>query len=632
LTGLDAQDSIQKKGFIRRSEFILSLIRWLIIFIFIGILIWHASVYLPFFSDDALISLRYAENLIHGEGLRWTPGPPIEGYSNLLWILIIALWGALGADLIVASRVFGVLFMSVVVVAVAYRSLNKKSLTRSWLGFFYSMIFFVGAAPIAVWAIGGLEQPLIAAALSGVILLYWRASDRDFKEYQTAGALSFMLGVLCLARPDGIIYTCAIFGSMIAEKYLFKRRVSRPFLLIVLSLPLLAYGGQLVFRLLYYGEWIPNSALVKIAPSLLHFKQGLSYVLSGLVALFPSTLIVFVILGLSLFSIIGRRRFLPIIIIFVSWCGYLIGIGGDVFPAYRHLIPVVVIMTFILAEGTDILADRFFPRGTRKKIASILILLSLVLSPVFFQYRNPEFRKAKEEIWEWYGRSLGLTLKKAFYRQQPLLAVTAAGCLPYWSGFPCVDMLGLNDYYLPRHKPDDFGSGWLGHELGDGNYVLQRSPDIIVFGVGSEPNYRSGIELASNSEFNRRYVRMPVRTAVPPLYTAVVWLKKDSHNIGLKSSDSRIIIPAYFMNSFGQTAAYLHNGKLVIGVAANAPAGIRLENVPKGSTVTVISEFATGVDCSVNWEGDRMQVVLTSRSENPIPVEKILVSNPKTRE
>ena len=44
----------------------------------------------PFFSDDSFISLRYAARLLAGEGLTWTDGERVEGYSNLLWVLLTA--------------------------------------------------------------------------------------------------------------------------------------------------------------------------------------------------------------------------------------------------------------------------------------------------------------------------------------------------------------------------------------------------------------------------------------------------------------------------------------------------------------------------------------------------------------
>jgi len=41
--------------------------------------------------DDAMISMRYARNLAHGQGLRWNAGaPPVEGYTNFLWTVWMA--------------------------------------------------------------------------------------------------------------------------------------------------------------------------------------------------------------------------------------------------------------------------------------------------------------------------------------------------------------------------------------------------------------------------------------------------------------------------------------------------------------------------------------------------------------
>src|SRR5258705_512184 len=58
-------------------------------------LLLHVRHYRPFLADDALISLRYANRLLHGHGLTWTDGPRVEGYSNLLWVLMNAGLGAL---------------------------------------------------------------------------------------------------------------------------------------------------------------------------------------------------------------------------------------------------------------------------------------------------------------------------------------------------------------------------------------------------------------------------------------------------------------------------------------------------------------------------------------------------------
>ena len=81
---------------------------------FVGILILNASYYFPFISDDSLISLRYASRLLEGDGLTWTDGRPVEGYSNLLWVLLVAFIGMFGVDLIDATRILGILGMTVI--------------------------------------------------------------------------------------------------------------------------------------------------------------------------------------------------------------------------------------------------------------------------------------------------------------------------------------------------------------------------------------------------------------------------------------------------------------------------------------------------------------------------------------
>ena len=50
----------------------------------------HAREY-AFLTDDAFISFRYARNLAEGNGLVFNPGlERVEGYTNFLWVLILA--------------------------------------------------------------------------------------------------------------------------------------------------------------------------------------------------------------------------------------------------------------------------------------------------------------------------------------------------------------------------------------------------------------------------------------------------------------------------------------------------------------------------------------------------------------
>ena len=62
----------------------------------LALLLAHAAVYW-FLTDDAFISFRYARNLRLGHGLVFNPGRDrVEGYTNFLWVLLLAGCDALG--------------------------------------------------------------------------------------------------------------------------------------------------------------------------------------------------------------------------------------------------------------------------------------------------------------------------------------------------------------------------------------------------------------------------------------------------------------------------------------------------------------------------------------------------------
>ncbi|MGZ3443902.1 MAG: hypothetical protein ACXVDD_30490, partial [Polyangia bacterium] len=74
-----------------------------------ALLLAHAASYRAYFSDDAFIALRYADRLVRGQGLTWTDGERVEGYTDLGWILAIAALTLLRLSGVVAARLLGTL-------------------------------------------------------------------------------------------------------------------------------------------------------------------------------------------------------------------------------------------------------------------------------------------------------------------------------------------------------------------------------------------------------------------------------------------------------------------------------------------------------------------------------------------
>ena len=58
--------------------------------------------------DDVFISVRYARNLVDGHGLVYNVGERVEGYTNLLWTLLLAGALRLGVPPEVSAPVLGI--------------------------------------------------------------------------------------------------------------------------------------------------------------------------------------------------------------------------------------------------------------------------------------------------------------------------------------------------------------------------------------------------------------------------------------------------------------------------------------------------------------------------------------------
>jgi len=592
---------------------------------FTGILYLNASYYLPFFSDDSLISLRYVSRFLAGDGLTWTDGQPVEGYSNLLWVLLTAALGALGVELVAAARILGFLGMTVIMFAVSQTYLGRTEFRVAWLPITIALLFLSIAAPIAVWAIGGLEQPLYGALIAVSIMLMHFIIDAEDTPRKTLICLSLVLGLLCLTRPDGPIYTVASAASIFFVGRFCGKAKLIPAAFFVLIVPALFYLGQLAFRIYYYGEFVPNTALVKLTPSLHHLWNGFVYIKDGLLALFPFSLIAVVALFYMVYLPEQRAKSIYPLAILFMWGGYLAVIGGDIFPAYRHFIPLVVVFAFSLAEAARFFADKLLKQPNLKPFC-VLVTISILLFIPFtvVQFTDAHNQRAKEQRWEWDGRDLALVLKGAFSEQRPLMAVTAAGTLPYWSEFPSLDMLGLNDYYLPRNPPELIGTGMLGHELGDGQYVLDSNPDIIVFNTGTKPSFRSGEELKEMPEFHRRF--SPVDIWLSQSFQSTVYFNKYSEKIGIKESLSEISVPGFLFKNANSNVYQRDDEKLVAKVATDAPVTATFESAHVSDlTVNIISSDAQKLSSALKREGDELSITISSASIEPVEIEEVIL-------
>jgi hypothetical protein len=66
-----------------------------------------------------------------------------------------------------------------------------------------------------------------------------------------------------------------------------------------------------------------------------------------------------------------------------GWLLYILTVGGDIFPSYRHLVPVMALMGFLIA-GCGLLTLGAPFRFSRGRVALFLALTLLVLTSDIF--------------------------------------------------------------------------------------------------------------------------------------------------------------------------------------------------------------------------------------------------------
>lgn len=213
---------------------------WLLCGLAAGILLASAVPSWPSVVDDAYVSLRYARNLALGNGLVYNAGqPPVEGYTNFLWVLLMAPGTLLPVHPSSWATAWGFAFAVVGLCA-------ATGVTRVLCGRGSSFVgvpaLTLACLPVyAIAATNGLETSMYVA---GVLAASWAVLDG--RRPWLAGVLA---GLLYLVRPEGLLV-----GGALVLLPLLTARDARP--LAALGLVVVPY---FVARTAYFGTLIPNT-------------------------------------------------------------------------------------------------------------------------------------------------------------------------------------------------------------------------------------------------------------------------------------------------------------------------------------------------------------------------------------
>ena len=310
-----------------------------------------------FLVDDAFISFRYARHLAEGLGLRFNPGqgPPVEGYSNLAWVLCMAVFERVGLVTPVAARVLSLAAAAALLGLLARALARSGPLPRAPGSAIVALVFLAGLPPFAVWSTGGLETMLFALA----VFLTWERLAGPLPRPLQAGLAA---AAAVLLRADGAAIVLLPLGAVAAAGLLRGQgRRTRAALLGAL-LPLAAALSLLVWRKLLYGDWLPHTAHNKLELSAGVVLRGARYV-AALGLAVPSLLVA---LGLGARALLREARdtgvsgarasaALECALVLLGAAAYGCLTGGDWMPWGRYLVFALPFLAVLVALGLEAL-------------------------------------------------------------------------------------------------------------------------------------------------------------------------------------------------------------------------------------------------------------------------------------
>jgi arabinofuranosyltransferase len=404
-------------------------------------------------SDDAYISYRYAQHLASGQGLVFNPGERVEGFSNLLYVLLLAP----AAALVSSENLYAVSAgLNVVFALAALVLLYRFTLRRLGPEPAAAVAMLVALCPaIWVWVASGLETPLVLLLQIAVWVL---AEDVvEGRDRRLAGALCLVAALCVLARVDGFI------TPFLAAGFLILRGRWRAGLAVAAT-TVATFGATTLWRLSYYGWPLPNTYYAKVTGALpLRLEAGGQQLLSVLLG----TGLMVSVAALAVSGVAGLKELkLSFPIVFAAgWLAYFVYVGGD-FYSDRFLLA-------LFPMGAWALLALAAESKSRRMVAVLVVLLAVAqLTPIV---RDPRYSYtlAKYDRWVTLGHFLGAT------HRGEVIAIDGAGKVPFFSGLQTIDMLGLADVHIAHGKADPKGYFWAGHAKSDLDYVLARRPDLI---------------------------------------------------------------------------------------------------------------------------------------------------------
>ncbi|MCB2154922.1 hypothetical protein KQI84_08540 [bacterium] len=444
--------------------------------------------------DDAFISLRYARNLFEGHGPVYNPGEePVEGYTNFLWMLFMSVHFFFTKHpehlMLFWNRLFGLL----IVVVVWWELLRRGEAGHRWLWLGVGLV--ACHETLHAWMAGGLETHFFTFLVAVATGRFLREEFTPLHAQRPWSAIPMALALL--TRPEAYMLGLILGSVLIFRRLVFAKGVPGAWkgwrrVLIWGGVCAVIGGTHLLWRHAYYGAWLPNTFYAKVPGA--YFENGIPYVRLYLDINYLHWMIL-AFCGLIGFIAVVFQRHRPIsgqiatlCLLTAGMCLYLAYTGGDVFE-FRLLAPTIPFIALLVPLSFEAISGWLPSRDRWEAIARPLVLALLTLlggtmmgRAFYTSLNNPHVKALGElkiapaihyQLWNWESQwhPVGEWLRE-FADPDERLAIGAAGVVPYVSGLPTFDILGLNDREVAHMEVS--GRGGVGHEKKAGWELIKK--------------------------------------------------------------------------------------------------------------------------------------------------------------
>ena len=565
---------------------------------------------LNFVKDDAYISFRYAHNLVAGEGLVFNPGERVEGFTNFLWVLVIAPFEAMRLDLFQVTEIIGSALVLGVLVQATWASFHVMGGPRRDMSHLWAGLWIATSSSLGMWATSGMEQPLaMLLPLAGAYLL-WTSWD-DEAQTRRAAASGVLIGLGCMTRPE-IHLIGILLGLPLVWRILRDRRLG----------PIAKYwfAGLLgitvpfhLFRLWYFGSLLPNTYFVKTG-------GGSAVLLAGLDQLhdlFAFNNIGFLLLlaPLAFLDDEHRREKWIMLGIAVGFMAYLVKVGDDEMSWHRLYLPALPYLVLLAALGLRNLCASvagLLQWRDWKRLAVYAVGWGLVLAAagtnLSFTIEKKNGFNGRGSLSGNYHPDIGKFLTRHAGPGE-LVAFQDMGSTPYHApDLKFLDFIGLvdetvaharHDHGLHAFVPTGSQGEKAAYDAEMREYFYERSPEWVIL-TSYIPGGQAG-------RVSREFSKRPVPSTLEP------WIGSNTYqfqiyNEKFKKRYSHVRTwprsSTYYLSLFRRTDLWQKTpGEVVIGENGEREAGEPLGGVK--------AKFEEGL----TLRGSRLQARATERQE-----------------